>query len=140
MTESSVNLSGQPARVLRSAALIALVTGATSAVVLTLYAGRQNRSVVLVGLFAVWVLSPFLGLAAAQRLLSKRSSGSMCMALHAITLCIAIGSVAVYGFVALGPPVPQMAFYFLVTPLLSWFAAGATVALAVVVSRGDARA
>ena len=122
---------------LASTAILATVMGAVGSVVLTLYAGRHNKSSVLMALFAVWVVSPFLGLGAAIRHLMKRWSAPMSAALHATALCIAISCLAVYGVVALGPPVQQMAFYFLVTPLGSWLALGAITALATLVSGRD---
>jgi surface polysaccharide O-acyltransferase-like enzyme len=123
---------------LASVAILATVIGAVGSVVLTLYAGRHNKSSALIALFAVWVLSPFLGLGVAIRHLTKRWSAPMSVAFRATAMGIAIGCLAVYGVVALAPP-PQMAFYFLVTPLGSWLAIGAMATLASLVSRRDSR-
>jgi hypothetical protein len=49
--------------VLRTAALISLVAGAADSVGFMLRAGHQNPSRVLLILFAIWVLSPFVALA-----------------------------------------------------------------------------
>ena len=47
-------------RVLRGASLVAVVAGAGGSLALMLRAGRHQQSRILILLFAVWVLSPFL--------------------------------------------------------------------------------
>ena len=47
---------------LRTTSVIAVVVGAAGSVSLTVYAGRHSDSLTLKVLFALWVLSPFLGL------------------------------------------------------------------------------
>ena len=47
---------------LRAAALIAVLAGAAGSVGLMLHAGRHNASRILLALFALWVLSPFMAL------------------------------------------------------------------------------
>jgi hypothetical protein len=59
------------------------------------------------GMFVIWVLLPFAGLIYAR---TGRWG----------TLVVAMGSLAIYGYVALGPPQPQVAKWFLMTPLVWW--------------------
>ena len=73
-------------------------------------------------LFIGWVLAPFLACGLADRF-SRRWSISMRAALHGVMLVIALGSLIIYGMVALGPPRPQPAFWFLAVPLGSWLLA-----------------
>jgi hypothetical protein len=47
-------------KTLRAVALVGLVAGAVGSVGLMLYAGRRNNSIILLGLFTLWVLSPFM--------------------------------------------------------------------------------
>lgn len=47
---------------LRAVALIAVVAGAGGSIGLMLWAGHRNPSRLLIVLFAIWVLSPFVAL------------------------------------------------------------------------------
>jgi hypothetical protein len=58
-------------------------------------------------MFVIWVFMPFAGLIWAR-------------AGRWVTLVVAMGSLAVYGYAALGPPQPQVAKWFLLTPLIWW--------------------
>ena len=87
----------------------------------TLYAGRENKSVLLVAMFAVWVLSPFLGLAVAE-LMAARAPRGLASAIRASALVISIGSLALYVVAAASPPGHHKAFAFLAIPTVSWFA------------------
>ena len=101
---------------LRVAALIALVIGAVGCEYLMLRVGRRNPSALLMAMFAAWVLAPFVALAWCQ-VAAKRWSEMMRVVLHAASLVLAIGSLIVYGYVALGPPRSKPAFFFVVLPL-----------------------
>jgi hypothetical protein len=105
--------------ILRAAALIAVSAGAVGSVALTLHAGRRNPSRLLMVLFALWVLSPFVALVLAS-VVSKRWSMVTRATLHTLMLILAICSLAIYGVVALGPPRAQTAFVFVVVPPASW--------------------
>jgi hypothetical protein len=106
--------------VLRVLARIAAGSGAAGSVALTLYAGRRNASPLLPLIFAVWVMAPFLGVLFAD-LVWKRG-GAM---LHELMLLLAVGSLAVYGRVAFGPPMAKPAGVFLIVPAASWILIGA---------------
>lgn len=66
-------------------------------------------------LFAIWVLAPFATLAWAG-VAAKRWSVFTQAMLYGLTLVLALGSLAIYGKVAFGPPRPQPAFFFRVVP------------------------
>src|SRR2546427_3353772 len=117
---------------LQAAALIAVLAGAVGSVGLMLYAGR-NAPRLLVVLFAIWVLSPFIALALAN-VVSKRRSVLTRATLHSVMLVVALGSLAVYGADALSPPKAQAAFVFVVVPPASWLLIAIVVAVAALIS------
>ena len=104
---------------MRAVALVAVVVGATGSIGLMLYVGRHNPSHMLLVLFAIWVLSPFVGLA-----LAASGSARWLVAarewVHVVMLIVALGSLAIYWQVAFGPPRPRPAAAFLMAPLASW--------------------
>ena len=100
--------------------------------------GRRNSSILLMVLFAVWVLAPFVALAVAH-VISKRWSVLRQATLHGLMLILAMGSLAIYGNVAFGPPRPQPAFMFLVVPLASGLLMAIVLPLAAVISRRRSR-
>ncbi|MGD0362195.1 MAG: hypothetical protein ABSC93_15075 [Bryobacteraceae bacterium] len=113
---------------LRVAALSTVPVGAAGAVALTLYTGRRNPSWLLMALFAFWVLSPFAALQLAN-VASKRYSFHPRAALYAVMLVVALGTLAVYGYVAFGPPRQKTAAVFVVTPPVSWLLIAAVAAI-----------
>jgi hypothetical protein len=126
---------------LRGAALIAVLAGAVGSFGLMLHAGRRQRSLILIGLFTVWELSPFVALVCAH-VVSKRWSVLTRATLYTVMLVLTLGSLAIYGDVALGPPRPKPAFVFLVVPLASWLLIAIVVPIAARMSgrlsrRGD---
>ncbi|HWC64447.1 MAG TPA: hypothetical protein VG777_00075 [Thermoanaerobaculia bacterium] len=114
-TEAEPRTSPTRGGSLRTAALAAATLGAAGSVALMLRAGRGNPSRVLILMFVVWVLSPFV-LCVAADLLGKRWPASARMALHAATIVVALVTLAVYGGVVLGPPRPKIARFFLLVP------------------------
>jgi hypothetical protein len=104
---------------LRVTALILVLAGAIASIGFTLQVGQRNRSVVLVSMFVVWVLSPFAALAWANLVANRWASLTQKM-LFGLTLGLALGSVALYAKVALGAPSAKPAFVFLVVPFASW--------------------
>jgi hypothetical protein len=85
-----------------------------------LYVGRRNPSLLLLIIFAAWVIAPFLGVLFAD-LVWKRG-GAM---LHGLMLLLAVGSLAIYAWVAFGPPMAKPAAVFLILPAASWILIGA---------------
>ena len=122
-------------RVLRGAALIAVLAGAAGSVGLMLRAGRRQDSRVLILLFGIWVVSPFLA-AVWANVISKRWPVVARAALYGMMLVITLGSLAIYGDVAFGHPRVKTGFIFLVVPFASWLLLAVAVALAAVVSGG----
>lgn len=104
---------------LRAVALISVLAGAVGSVGLTLHAGRRNDSRILLVLFALWVLSPFMALVLAN-MVSKRWSVLTRATLYSVMLVLTLGSLAIYGVVALGHPRAKTAFVFVVVPPASW--------------------
>jgi hypothetical protein len=126
---------------LRAAALIAVIGGAVGSFGLMLQAGRRQRSLILIGLFTIWELSPFVALVCAY-VVSKHWSVLTRATLYSVMLVLTLGSLAIYGDVAFGPPRPKPAFVFLVVPLASWLLIAIVVPIAGLISgrrsrRGD---
>ena len=120
--------------VLRTAALIALPAGAAGSIDFMLRAGHRNPSRVLLILFAIWVLSPFVALVFAT-IVSKDWSVLTRTTLHGVMLILTVSSLAIYGDVALGPPRAKTAFAFVVVPPVSWLLIAITISIAVLISR-----
>jgi hypothetical protein len=119
---------------LRAAALIAVLVGAVGSMGFTLRAGQHNKSRLLLVLFTLWVLSPFVALVWAS-VVSKRWSTLTRAALYGVMLLIALGSLAIYGEVAQGPPRAQTAFVFVVVPAASWLLIAMVVAIGRIAGR-----
>lgn len=111
--------------VLRVIALAAALAGAAGSLAFMLRAGHRNRSWVLLALFTIWVLSPWVALVLAW----MRSPGRPVLILM---LALTAGCLAVYGWTAAHPP-RQAAAVFLLVPAASWLLMGA-VAIAAVAS------
>jgi hypothetical protein len=123
---------------LRVAAFVAVLVGACGAVALTLYTGRHNASLLLMVIFALWVLSPFVALAAAVRL-SSRWAPLTHMVLYAATYIVTLGTLVIYGETAFGPPRAKTAAVFVVVPPASWLLSGVSVGAAGLISGRSAR-
>jgi hypothetical protein len=117
---------------LRAVALTAVVAGALGSVGLMLWVGHRNPSRVLLALFVIWDLSPFIALALAD-MVSQRWSVLTRATLYGVMLILALGSLAFYGDVVWRPR-PQPAFLFLVVPLGSWLLMTIVVPMAALIS------
>lgn len=115
---------------LKAAARIAALAGGAGSAGLVFVVGHRG-SVVLLLIFAVWVIAPFLALLLAD--LVWRRGGT---ALYSLILVLALGSLLVYGIVAFGPPRAKPASAFLMLPIAWWL----LIALAATASRGRHRA
>ena len=104
--------------VVRLAALVAIPLGALGSIGFMLHVGQRNESRLLLALFTGWVLAPFIVLTWCH-VPAERWSESARAALHFVTLVLVLGSLAIYGYVALGPPRAKPAFFFLMIPLAS---------------------
>jgi hypothetical protein len=119
--------------VLRAAALIALLVGAVGSVGMMLRAGHRNPSRLLIVLFTLWVLSPFMALVLAN-VASKRWSVLTRATLYVAMLVITFGSLAIYGALAFGPLRAKTGFVYLVVPAASWLLITIVVTIAAVIS------
>jgi hypothetical protein len=121
---------------LRRMALIAVTSGAAGSVAFTIRAGHRNPSRVLIVLFAIWVLSPFVALVLSN-IASRSWSVITRPALYSVTLVLTVGSLAIYGYVVLTPP--RSAFVFVVVPPASWLLIAIVVSMAALISRRMSR-
>src|SRR4249919_3652953 len=85
----------QGPRLLRGIALIVIFIAATSSVWLTLYMGRKNSSILLIALFVIWVLSPFVALFVADRI-SKSWNFATRAILYVLMFFVSAVSLAAY--------------------------------------------
>lgn len=106
---------------LRSMVRAGLWIGAAGSLGFTIYTGRHNNSILLMAMFAVWVLSPFAGLWLAERT-AERTAPGMASAMRASALVIMVCSLGIYGAQAMRGPSHHAAFAFLAVPAASWFA------------------
>ena len=123
----------EPLKSLRTTALTAIVAGGASSIYFMLRVGHAQM--LLNALFAIWVLAPFVAAVLADAV-STATSPSTRTTLYALMLILAVVSPAVYGTVALGPPRPQPAFWFLMVPFASCLLLAVAVPLARVLSDG----
>jgi hypothetical protein len=122
---------------LQAAAVIAAITGAVGSVGLMFWVGHRNPSRVLLALFLIWDVSPFVALLVAE-MVSKRWPETTRVTLHVVTLIIALSSLALYGDVVWRPR-PQPAFLFLVVPFASWLLMAVVVPMAALISGRTSR-
>ena len=130
--EAAPHSEGRPLGLLRAAALLAAMVGALGSFGFALRVGHYNFNVLML-LFTIWDLSPFLALIVADNV-SKHWPVLTRATLYGVMLIVAAGSVAIYGSVVLKAPA-QPAFAFLLVPLGSWVFLIVVVLIAHVVSR-----
>ena len=118
---------------LRAVALIVVAAGAVGSVALTIRAGRNTPRLLLV-LFVIWVLSPFVALAWAN-VRSPRWSAFTRATLHGATLVLTLASVAIYSGLVKRPAGSANAFMFVVVSPISLALLAIAVALAALFSR-----
>ena len=104
---------------IRTAALIAVLVGAAVSVGLMLWEGRRNDSRLLLALFALWVLSPFVALGLAYAASTRWSVVSRAT-YHGVVLLFTLATLAIYGNVVFGPSRAKSAFMFIVVPPATW--------------------
>ena len=118
---------------LRTIAAVAVSAGAVGSLALMFHAGRNNRSVILITLFFIWVVSPFIGVLVAN-VFAKRWSNLFRMILYILMIILALGSLIAYSGV-LSPIGAKPAGIFLIVPLISWFLIVIVILLAAVMAR-----
>ena len=103
---------------LQAAALIALIAGAVGSLVFMFHAGEHTPRLLLV-LFTIWVLSPFVVLLWAI-IMSKRWSALTRTILYCVTFIVPLSSLAIYSeWIDVRPAGSANAFLFVVVPPVS---------------------
>jgi hypothetical protein len=120
-------------RVFRILALTTVIAGAAGSLVIMLHTGRNNPSILIIGLFAVWVLSPFAALILAN-ILSIRWSYPTRLSLYILMLGISCCSFIGY-LGAWSPPWTRTAFFFLVIPMSSWMVMAIVIPIVTILSQ-----
>jgi len=123
---------------LRGAALIAVVAGAGASLAFMLRAGHRQNSRILLLLFGIWVLFPFVTGVWAY-VFSNRWTVVVRAPLYVVMLVVSLASLSIYGSVAFGHLRAKVGFVFLVVPLGSWLVIAIAVSIATVVSRRQFR-
>lgn len=129
--ESTGKNDGSLLGVFRVLALIVVMTGAAGSIGLMLLEGSRQRSLVLIALFAGWVLSPFVALAWAA-MASKAWPVRIRTTFYGLMLFLTLVSLGMYDRVLPMPPGSRPAAVFLVVPLASWL----FIAIAAFAGRG----
>ena len=117
--ESGERDHGRGLGAFRALALVAVMTGAAGSLGLMLSAGSRQRSLVLIGLFTGWVLSPFVALAWAG-FVSKGWPSFARATLYGLMLLLTLVSLGMYDGILPMLPGSRPAAVFLVVPLGSW--------------------
>ena len=118
---------------LRAAALIALVVGATGSLVFMFRAGQHTPRLLLI-LFTIWVLSPFVALLWANTV-SKRWSVLTRGTVYCVTLIVTLASLAIYGeWINVRPAGSANAFLFVIVPPVSLLLIAIVVPMAALLS------
>ena len=108
---------------------VLLLIGSGVSLYFVLHTGRNNKSAVLVGLFVIWVLSPFLALILAN-LLSRTWSSTTRKVLYGLIVLVIIGSLVGYAGV-FSPAGAKPAAIFLLVPLISWLLIAIVIPVAI---------
>ncbi len=103
---------------LRAVALAAVLAGGAGSVGLTLYAGRHTAAPILLPLFALWVLSPFV-MVLVLHAAAARWSVPTRVTLYSVMLFLAVVSLAIYAGVTAGASTPKTQV-FVALPPVSW--------------------
>ena len=133
MTASPKAPAAKPGLIVHYAGILAKGFGALATLLFTFYAGRHNRSILLILFFVVWTFLPYFGLAAADRL-ARRMPLGIARAIRAATLLLALVPPAIYAAVSILAPGHTATFAFLGVPAASWLAI-ATLLLAIRLQR-----
>lgn len=138
MSEHERAIESKAIERLRVMGLLAVVIGAVGSMALTLRMGHRNRSGLLVAMFVVWGMSPYVWLAVCD-INAKRWSTLARATLYGVMLFVTVASLAIYAAVVFGPPRPQPAFAFIVVPPAAWLVIAIAIPVAVLRSRGLSR-
>jgi hypothetical protein len=118
----------------RSTVLIAVLASAVCSAGLMLRAGQRQNSRILLLLFGIWVLSPFVAAAWAHAV-SRNWSAVTRTTLYVVILVFTLSSLAIYSAAAFGLLRAKVGFIFLVVPFASWLLITIVPAGAALISR-----
>lgn len=119
--------------VLRPVGLIAALAGAVGSMGFMLHASQHPPRILLV-LFVIWVLAPFVALVLAA-VVSNRWLVQMRGTLYRLMLVVSLGSLAIYGENALRPLTAKAAPVFVAVPAASWLIIAVAIGIAAPMSR-----
>jgi hypothetical protein len=105
----------------RSAARVVVFLCALGSLACTLIAGHHNRSILLVGMFAVWVVAPSVGVLGVLRV-AERGSTQAATIVQTMAIILSCAALGLYAAFALHPLVRNAAAPFLLVPVCSWVA------------------
>ena len=103
---------------LRTTALIVALVGAVGSLYFMFSAGREQKSIILLGLFTAWVLSPFVGLFISNKISNRWTAPARAL-LYWLIIVLTIGSLVAYSG-AFNTPETKNAFIFLIFLMISW--------------------
>ena len=103
---------------LRTTALIIALVGAVGSLYFMFNASRNQNSIILLGLFTAWVISPFVGFFISNKIFNRCTPTARVL-LYWLIIVLAIGSLVAYSG-AFNTPETKNAFIFLIFPLISW--------------------
>ena len=112
------NSTGQS--LLRTVALTILLVGTTGSLYFMFRIGSNQKSILLLGLFTAWVLSPFIGLFLLNKS-SRKWTDNMQSRFHWLIISLAVISLTAYSGILI-PQQTKAAFIFLLIPFISWIA------------------
>ena len=103
---------------LQTTALMVVLVGAAGSLYFMFSAGHEQKSIILLGLFTAWVLSPFVGLLISNKISNCWTALARAL-IYWLKIVLAIGSLVAYSG-AFNTPETKNAFIFLIFPMISW--------------------
>ena len=104
--------------ILQTMFLTALLIGAIGSLYFMFKAGSNQKSIILIGLFTVWVLSPFVGLFIANKVTSIWTAITRQLLFWLMLSLTIVSLIAYSGLMTI--PDSKPAFVFLALPFISW--------------------
>ena len=104
--------------ILQTMFLTALLIGAIGSLYFMFKAGSNQKSIILIGLFTVWVLSPFVGLFVANKVTSIWTAITRQLLFWLMLSLTIVSLIAYSGLMTI--PDSKPAFVFLALPFISW--------------------
>ena len=104
---------------LRTTALIVSLVGAVGSLYFMFSAGREQKSIILLGLFTAWILSPYIGFFILNKI-SNRWTVPARRLFYWLIIVLTIGSLVAYSG-SFNTPETKNAFAFLIFPMILWF-------------------